>query len=266
MLGRVKRSMWYRIVPWCDIGAFLALLVVVCWGVSLARDNTIEVKDKNSLLIGMVGLMISIPTVYATTVRPLLRKPRLESGDDVDPQWSEPRPDDTGSWFYRLKIENYGLTTAKGCFGRLIDVWTAEREQIRKFDPLNLFWARQSRRKEDKGSGREISTFQPLDIGGFRDFNFLDVAKVKGQELTLRVEVPPPGRLTRGADDSPSPGKEPILRLPGTYYIRIGVYAEDAHISLKWFEIACSEIEQPLSSEKSPCEITEVKRPRWAKK
>lgn len=68
--------------------------------------------------------------------------------------------------------------------------------------------------------------------------------------------------LTKGDDDSPSPGSEPALRA-GTYYVQVAVYADDANIPPRWFKITCSEAVSECA-EPIPCHIKE-ERPRFAK-
>jgi hypothetical protein len=68
--------------------------------------------------------------------------------------------------------------------------------------------------------------------------------------------------LTKGDDDSPSPGSEPALRA-GTYYVQVAVYADDANIPPRWFKITCSEAVSECA-EPIPCHIKE-ERPKFAK-
>lgn len=232
---------WPFFVASADV---LILLVIVAIGIG-AQDTA-----------AITGLVLSIATAYITTIRPLLRKPRLNLFID-EVRCSIPTlQGDTASWFIRLGVMNYGLTTAKGCVGRIIGIWTEQGEQIKKFDPLTLFWTRQD--------GRHTG-FSPVDIQGYGDIEYLDIAQVKKHDLTpmgLRVVLRPPMTLSKGEANSPSPGVEPALRA-GSYFIRIAIYAENANVDPSWFEIACSEKVEECG-EPSPC-IIKVKKPRFTK-
>lgn len=256
MINRWARCAWPFFMNLGDFVVFLVLAAVIYWATTILLDNATAIENRRSLLIGSGGLVLSVLTVYIATIRPFFRKPRLELF--FDEQWSEPNMQgDSGSWFYRLRVENYGLTRAKGCVGRLIGVCTEEGSPITKFDPLPLYWARQSKVKVDD---KEEITFKPIDIQGYRDFDFLDMAQVKENSLTLRVVIPPPMTLKSEPATSASPGNMPVLELPGTYYVRIGVYADDASVSPIIVGISCPCIPQPLSSTSSPCGLKQVQR------
>jgi len=239
-----------------DFAVFLILGMVIYWIFSILSDNTTLVNEKRTITIGLVGLTLSIATVYLTTVRPFFRKPRLAIEFNI--QWSEATADnDSGSWFFRIRIENYGLTRSEKCIGRLIDVWTKEGKQITKFDPLTLYWSRQS---EVEIENKKTNTFKPIDIQGYNDFDFLDLAQVKNKTLFLRVVIPPNTPLKQEQEDSPSPGNLPILKLPGTYYARIGLYAGEVFLSPFIVKILCTDISNPIPSEYSPCELKLVRK------
>jgi hypothetical protein len=239
-----------------DFAVFLVLAAIVYWVTTILLNDATAVGDKRSLLIGSGGLVLSVLTVYITTIKSFFRKPRLAFS--FDSQRSEPTESGgSGTWFYRLRVENYGLTKAKDCVGRLVEIWTGEGEPITKFDPLPLYWARQNKLKIND---KEEITFKPIDIQGYRDFDFLDLAQVTDNFLTLRVVIPPLLVLTRGADSSASPGNMPILKLPGTYYARIGLHAEDASASPILVKIVCSDLSQLPSPTSSPCELIKARR------
>lgn len=214
---------WLFFVTAVDV---LIALAIVAFGIG----GIIGTQDKAAI----IGLVLSIAVAHITTVRPFLRKPRLKLFID-EARCSAPTVQgDTPSWFVRLGVMNYGLTMAKGCVGRIIGVWTDRGERIKKFDPLTLYWSRQ----DSSHTG-----FNPVDIQGHGDIEYLDIAQIKKHDLTplsLRVALRPPMTLSKGDDSSPSPGVNPALR-PGTYYIQIAVYAEETSVSPSWFEIACSE-------------------------
>lgn len=208
------------------------------------------IQDK----VAIAGLILSIAIAHITTIRPFLRKPRLKMFIDEIRCSAPTLYDDTASWFIRFGIMNYGLTVAKSCVGRIVSVWTEQGEQLKKFDPLPLFWARQ----DNTHTG-----FNPVNIQGHGDIEYLDIAQIKKRDITpLALRVAFTLSLTKGDKDSPSPGPEPILRA-GTYYIQIAVYAEETNISPRWFEITCfekiSECDGP-----APCQIKE-KRPKFVR-
>lgn len=255
-IDRWIRSTWHTLVCLWDVGAFLLIAAMGHRQLStILCDGGMPYKDKMSLLIAWTGLLLSMVTGYVTIFRPFLRKPRLAVS--FDKQWSPPvESSDSGSWFYRLKIENYGVTRAKACVGKLIGVWTEQGCPISKFDPLPLFWARQGKVQVD---GREDTTFRPIDIQGAGDFDFLDLIQVKEGSLILRVMVPPRTTLVNYPADSVSPGNEPILK-PGTYYVRIGVYADNVFISPILVKISCPGDLRSLDPQSSPCNLA------WARK
>jgi len=198
--------------------------------------------------IAGIALAVSIAVAYVASIEPLLKKPRLALFK-VDVRCSPPDAlDDMASWFLRVGIVNYGLTPATDCVGRLLEVRTAEGEQLMKFDPLTLFWARQ-----DKNGGG----FSPVVIQGGGDFEYLDIAQVKKSNtapVELRVVIPPAMTLTKCPDDHPSPGTGPVLK-GGTYYLLIGVHADDAYVKPSWFEISCDVVVPDSCDEKTPCQI-----------
>ena len=194
------------------------------------------------------GLALSVLVAHVATIRPLLRKPRLDLFVGDVPCSPPDAENDTASWFIRLGIVNYGLTPARDCVGRLLSVWTAEGEQLIKFDPLTLFWARQ----DNNHTG-----FSAVVIQGGGDFEYLDLAQVKKADTTpveLRVVIPPPMTLTKWPPDYPSSGQDPVLK-GGTYYLLIGVHAADASITPTWFEITCDAVVPDSCDEKAPCQI-----------
>ncbi len=209
-------------------------------------------------LIAALGLALSIAVAYFAAIRPLLRKPCLDLFIDKVRCSRPTEQNDTASWFIRLGVVNYGLTPAKDCVGRVIEVWTEQGEQLMKFDPLTLFWARQD---------KDHTGFNPVTIQGSGDFEYLDVAQVKKKNsppIELRVAIPQPMTLTRGDDDSPSPGPDPVLK-GGTYYLLIGVHAVDASIRCSWFEITCTETVPASCGDIQPCSIRQ-KTPQFARR
>lgn len=236
--------MWTFLVNTIDA---LVMLLVVSIGATIFL-----VQDK----VAFIGLVLSIAIAHITTIRPFLRKPRLRLIVD-DIRCSAPTEQgDTASWFIRLAIQNYGLAIARNCTGRILSVWAEKGDQLKKFDPLTLYWSRQD---------ANHTGFSPVDIQGYGDIEYLDLGQVKKHDSTplrLRVVLRPPMTLSKGEDDSPSPGIEPALRA-GIYYVRVAIYADEANIRPTWLEIACSE-EVSECDKSSPCHIKE-KRPGFAK-
>jgi len=241
----LRTQRWSRFVSLVSVIAALLAINAVVWGMRAIGDLVAAFSLGSSIVIGFVA-----------TIRPFLLKPRLDLFVP-DPQCSKPSEEkDTASWFVRLGIVNYGLTPAKDCVGRLLSVWTAEGEQLTKFDPLTLFWARQD---------KESTGFNPVVIQGGGDFEYLDIAQVKRADTTplaLRVVVPRPMTLTKWPPDYPSPGVDPVLKA-GTYYLLISVHAADAYIKPSWFEITCDAVVPDSCDEKAPCRIRKA-APRLA--
>jgi len=243
MLKKLEKQSrrWSVFVTFIDF--VIIVLIVGLGGVFIIHDT-----------VGTVSLILSIAIAHITTIRPLLRKPRLKMFIDEIRCSAPTLEGDTASWFIRFGIMNFGLTAAKACVGRIISVWTESGEQLEKFDPLTLFWARQ----DNTHTG-----FSPVDIQGYGDVEYLDIAQIKKRDsvpLEWRVVLKPPMSLTKGDTDSASPGSEPVLRA-GTYYIQIAIYAEEANIPARWFEITCSEKVSECGGP-IPCDIKE-KRPKF---
>ena len=238
---------WSLLVSGVSIVIFLLVIGIVGWSVCTRQD-----------LIAAIGLSLSVVVAYVATIKPFLEKPRLCLFID-DVRCSPPTiQNDTASWFIRLGIVNYGLTPAKDCVGRVFEVWTAQGEQLMKFDPLTIFWVRQD---------KDHTGFSPVIIQGSGDFEYLDIAQVKKQDtlpLELRVVIPPPMTLTKRPDDYPSPGDKPFLK-GGIYYLKIGIHAADANIKPSWFEITCPGVVPDSCCEKPPCQI-QKKTPRFARR
>lgn len=215
---------------WAPKLYFLALLVILILLANALFDRTVTPKDKASLIVSLVALVLSAVGFYLTVLEPFLRRPKLELSRNT--QWSAPTPKeeqagDQGSWFIRLGIVNNGQTPAKNCVGRLIEVRTIEGNRLEKFDPMHLYWPRQT----------EETGFSPIDIQGYGDFFFLDVAKHTSKKadkiFLLRVVIPPKQRLVI------EEGQPPDARLNlDSYFVRIAIYAEGAYIKPTWFRIA----------------------------
>lgn len=231
---------------WVDLLLFVLFLVLLAAFTVGLSGGTLPAKDAFPLIISLVALTFSGIGLYLTSVRPFLRRPRLKPSTNIqrsDPTDADMRQGAGRSWFIRLRIENTGQSAAKSCVGRLIEV-QREGRGIERFDPLNLYWARQS----------EPAHFQTVDIQGNRDFFYLDVAQIAeaGNRLSLRVVIPEGQRLAL------SPGLPIGPELPeGTYFVRIGIYAEGAYIEPTWFKL---EWKADYSAD-PPCRFEQVRKP-----
>jgi hypothetical protein len=165
---------------------------------------------------------------YIASEKPLTRaRPQLNYKEGVQPSFPNEVQKAQGwkrSWFIRLCIKNEGQLPAKNCLGRLIEVRRGDGTPIKRFDPLNLYWARQD--KPDN--------FKSVDIQGDNDHFFLDLAQVKEdkQILSLRVVIPK-GQILIAEEGYPT---DPDLP-PGTYFLLVGIYSEGASIKPTWFKV-----------------------------
>jgi len=174
--------------------------------------------------------------------------PQLSLSTDIDfspPTPAEERAGARRSWFIRLRIENKGQVPATNCFGQLLEVLSEDSRHFKQFDSLPLYWSRQDR----------PDNYRQLDIREGGDFKYLDIAQVKEAEsvLTLRVVIPNGHRLAKPVGHI---GRPEDLR-PGTYYVRIAIYADNASIAPTWFKV---EWEDDYSIEPYPCSI-EIEEP-----
>lgn len=120
---------------------FAINIVVALVAIGAVASSIVARRD----LTPALGLALSIVVAHVATISPFLRKPRLALFVDDAPCSPPIEQGDTPSWFLRVGIVNYGLRPARDCVGRLLGVWTAQGQQLMKFDPLTLFWARQDR-------------------------------------------------------------------------------------------------------------------------
>jgi hypothetical protein len=129
------------------------------------------------------------------------------------------------SWFIRLKVTNVGQFIARNCFGRLLKVTDEQGQHLKQFDSLDLYWTRQD----------TPETFAPIDIRENGGFQYLDVAQVMEAESVLapRVVIPERHRLVIPAGQA----HRPDGLFPGTYYMEIVLYADNASISPTWFKV-----------------------------
>jgi len=190
------------------------------------------------------SLALSITVAYLATIRPFLMRPRLRLALDQIRCSAPTVSGDSPSWFIRLRVTNYGLSTAKDCTGRLLGVSTHNGLRLLKFDPLTLYWARQ-----DHHTGHK-----PLQIHPQGDLDFLDIIQVKAGNapLAIRAVIPEPMTLSRGEDNSPSPGTDAALK-PAKYYLQVAVFSENAEPASCWLEVGCIPILPADCTDSTPC-------------
>jgi hypothetical protein len=198
--------------------------------------------------------ILALAIGYISVIRPWLTRPRIELIPEMRPAYS-PKEDETsgGSWSLRILVGNSGVSTAKNCVGRLIEVRDSNGDNLQKFEPITLFWQRQG------GTG---ASFKPVDIAGQGDYWVLDVAKIeKGEEISLKFRVVLDMVMAKLPDDHPfSPGREPHLR-DNTYDILIGVQADNAYARPQRFRIKNHYVaadDTNYGFDKAPCEIKPV--------
>lgn len=178
-------------------------------------------------------------------------EPRLEFSTNID--YSPPTPAEVKagwqrSWFIRLRIENSGESPARNCFGRLLKASDKAGKQLTRFDSLDLYWTRQDRPEN----------YTRIDVRENGDFAYLDIAQIKEAEniLSLRVLIPDEHRLVVTHESIQNPEN----LSPGTYYLCIAVYADNASIDPTWFKInweADYSIDPPCSIESEAPPSTE---------
>jgi len=243
----ILRCLWTVTISLVDIIFVVLILTILCWGIIQ------ETTGKSALFIEIVVVIISIITLYLTIIRRFFLKAMLSYEIDVQESKS-PIEGSPSSIFYRLRIENYGLTMATHCVGRLIGVWDCNGNQITKIDSLSLYWSRQD--------GKEITPFKPIDIQGRGDFDFLDIVQQIDNKLVIRVFIPSPMTLTIMPENSLSPGDQPDLILPGLYYLKVGIYAGETFISPMILKIGSPEESDSTTKELIFKKVRKIPNPR----
>ena len=173
------------------------------------------------------AFILSVAGFYLAVLDPLLRRPRLVVSAET-PAWTpddeKDRPETLASQVIRLKITNYGQSPARNCIGRLIEVRTIDGRHVQRFDPFTLYWSRQN----------DQTGFNPVNIQGYGDFYFLDVAQVPSPDgrYDFRVVLEPAASPTLDGSQPEGAKLE-----PGLYFVRIGIYAEGVRIAPIWFKL-----------------------------
>jgi len=186
-------------------------------------------------------------------------EPHLIFATNIDPSPPKPSEQAAGwkrSWFIRLKVDNTGQAAARSCVGRLLESRDEQGNKLAGLEALDLYWARQD----------NPETHKSLDIQGYGDSAYLDIAQVKEGEdlLTLRVVVPRGHRLAVAPGAT---GRSQDLP-PGTYYLRIGIYADNAHVDPTWFKVEWRSQYPPegdSSVDSYPCRM-EIEEPPFGQK
>jgi hypothetical protein len=219
------------------------LIVIAVLVIALSKplfDGSLVGDELARYSISLAALLFSWAGLYIVTIGPFFKRPRLSFNQEIqrsDPTDNEKQQGWKRSWFIRLRVKNSGQLPAKNCIGRVIEIRKEDGTLLMRFDPLSLYWARQS----------EPDSFKPVDIQGNGDFFFLDIAQVKEKEktLSLRVVIPKGQRLTAEADYSEQPDLP-----PGTYHMCIAVYGEGVYIRPTWFTVTLAddfEVDPPCS-------------------
>lgn len=194
---------------------FGLLLTIICAFCLYRKENN------PSLLVSITALTLSALTFAITH----LATPILTI-EECQPAFSK-SGNDKGTWFHRLKVVNLGLAPAKNCTGRLLEVQDSEGQTISKFDPVILYWPRQ---------GPE---FQSITIFRNHDFDYLDVFR-EGIEADLekdglRIHTPKNRELIKGDTDVEGGSRNSLK--PGTYHLKIGIFADNGSSSINWYTL-----------------------------
>jgi hypothetical protein len=236
MVQKIRKNLkgkWGRVSISIAIYAIVTVIFIVIF-FSFESDPT----DRMGAVFSWVALLLSIWQLFVSphVITPLLSL--VTNVQKSEPTELEVQQGAMTSHFLRLVVTNDGLIPAKNCFGRLIEVWD-EEEQISSFEPLYLYWARQTNPNE----------FKFIDIQQHQDFFFLDIAQAdeKTNELKLRVVIP--HRLTK---NNKYPKAHEGILPKGTYFLRIAVYADNAYHKPEEFTLEWTEGDPILKRGKNP--------------
>lgn len=242
-ITRIRKN-WWR---WgqCSFWTVCTLLFLVFAYLFQAHEesNHIEKSTEPSLLtiltFGIAWFSLCF-TFDQSVLREHLRKPRLKT--DPQFQYSLPTKEEEArgvppSIFLRLCVSNWGKSPARNCVGRLLEVHRSNNTKITVFDPLPLYWARQS----------EPEKYQPKDIYGHGDYEYLDVAQATQaggiDVFKLRICIPDGHRL---ASDPEYPNIDKGILLSDTYFLKIGVFEEGEYYAPEWFKLSWENEEPTL--------------------
>jgi hypothetical protein len=215
----LKKLWWHygRIIVWVIM---IVSSVIITWALIHQFDTSTKKVDVLDVAVAIIAWLAFMFSTDQTVCKPILESPHLVF--KVEPQKSDEQGSGTeSSNFLRLKITNWGPRAAKNCVGRLLEVRDQEEKKITIFDPLSLYWARQN-----------APTSFEVDIQGYGDTEYLDVVQAHMDQLRLRVVIPSGMKLTF----DPRYPEAPALP-KGTYSLRIGIFAEGAHIKPEWFTL-----------------------------
>lgn len=224
---------------WNYAHLFLLLLLAIPSVISLLSSDP-------ELALSWLAFIFSAEVTF---IGPCFRKPRLRA--DVNIQYSPPTKSEEkdgvkGSHFVRLKVTNAGISQAKNCVGRLIEVRTRS-EKFDNFDPMTLYWARQKITVTEPDKQNDPNTFEPIDIQGYGDFYCLDIAQASDdkKEFVFSAVIPPRQRFVTHPEH-PNADQGKLETSKGPYYLRIGIYSDIAYIEPQWFELKLDNAKKPL--------------------
>jgi len=242
-MPKIRNFKWWKHIRLFLLVALVVLTIIVCMFTDIDWK-----KDNGDLVTFGIAVLAFLITLDQTFLAPYCSKPRLGIDSNVDVQTSQPdqgekNSGDKPSDFFRLRIFNKGLTPARNCLGRLIEIQDTDKkstgDRIRLVDPINLYWARQN----------ENNSFEPIDIQGEGDFVYLDIVQIRegDPDFTMRIVIPNGQRLPINEEQYPQYPKlsEGNLPIKKTYFLRIGIYAENAYVSPTWFTLSWDENNEP---------------------
>ena len=114
----------------------VSILIIIIVSIPLIMGT---IENIYAYLAGLAGLIASWIGLYSSVIRPVLRKPEVS----LEPITSTVvfEPEEGSKTYLRMKVTNIGLTAAKNCVGRILELRDEDSKQI-QYDPLYFFWAR----------------------------------------------------------------------------------------------------------------------------
>jgi len=172
------------------------------------------IEDIYAYLAGLAGVIASWIGLYSSVIRPVLRKPEVR----LEPMTSTVlfEPEEGSRTYLRMKVTNIGLTAAKNCVGRIVELRDEDNKQI-PYDPLYFFWARQN---DDVG-------YRPVTIYT-GDSEFLDIARVSQRDMDFKLRVSTLGQ--------PLPAGTLYMPIK-QYFLKIAIYADDMSPFQAWYQV-----------------------------
>jgi len=172
------------------------------------------VENIYTYLAGSAGLIASWIGLYSSVIRPVLRKPEVS----LEPITSTVvfEPEEGLKTYLRLKVTNIGLTAAKNCVGRILELRDEDNTQI-SYDPLYFFWARQN---DENVKDHPVTIYSG-------DSEYLDIARIAQKDMNFKLRVSSMGQ--------PLPGGKymPIKQ----YFIKLAIYADEMSPFQAWYRV-----------------------------